>query len=617
MILEPSLCHVITATIFPCWMSFLWVFVKSTSIAGVDFYFPRHSSLRDDQVNQQELEQHQQPSFLSYPLYLGYGEYYVEVFIGNPTPQRLTLLVDTGSDITTFPCQGCRSLDCDPFQDHLDPIFLPNISSTYEQPHCPNGCIWSNCYDYPTSKDGQQQQQHKQQQEGPCTINNFYSEGKDWKLVEGKDWFYISVPSDKNDTSEKSEQQIMTTQKPAFKLSFACMIHTAFSQAAMERHLADGVMVRLHVCTVRFRNHLSDYFFFILCIVFFTKAMGARSQHSFMGQIYRENSWVSQNQFSLCLGKKEIKSKNYAGVLTIGGLDARLHQKFMAFAQETGARNYFEVYVENIYLRTNSNYNSTGAELGITKVDLDPIDLNARGVTLRSEIPYTYLSSSISKAFRRAWRDAVGVDYVNNPPKLSSSQLDLLPTILFQFRGLSSMDYNSNLDPYNFSGFAGSIDPTSPYDVIVAMSPMQYMEYNEGSKTTTFTSRLYLDASEGSVLGQNFMQHHNVFFDLDRHLVGFAESHCLYTSLDGKALIVNEMALFGVETSHNSTKMETLEQEKALDPSYSQHVVVVLLAIACSILYSVIIWKFSSVFRRPLSHIGDHELSSLVENSEM
>jgi hypothetical protein len=329
--------------------------------------------------------------------------------------------------------------------------------------------------------------------------------------------------------------------------------------------------------------------------------MGARSQHSFIGQIYRENSRILQNQFSLCLGEKETKSKNYAGVFTIGGLDARLHKSYMAFAQETGARNFYEVYVENVYLRTNRYSNTIREGVDITRVDLDPIDLNARGVTLRSEIPYTYLTSSISKAFRRAWRDAVGVDYMKAPLTLSPSQLYALPTILFQFRGLSPIDYNSNLDPYNMSGFAGSIDPTSPYDVIVAMPPMQYMEYNEGSTTSTFTSRLYLDAPEGSVLGQNFMQHHNVFFDLDRHLVGFAESQCLYTSLEGKALIVNEMALFGVETSHQSIKTGTMEPEETHVTTYSQHVVVVPLAIGCSILYSVIIWKFLSVIRRPSS----------------
>lgn len=240
MILKP--CNHVITTILPFLTSLLWYFVESTSTTEESLYFPRPLTLRDDLLKEQE----EQASFQSYPLYLGYGAYYAEVFVGNPTPQRQTLLVDTGSYITSFPCEGCRSMDCDPFQDHLDPVFVPNMSSTYEQPQCPNGCIWASCYDDSTPGDDQPQPQQQQQEEdSPCVINNYYSEGKDWKLVEGKDWFYLSVPIKKNETSKKGEQKIMIPQLPAFKLSFACMIHTTFSQGAMERHLADGVMVRL------------------------------------------------------------------------------------------------------------------------------------------------------------------------------------------------------------------------------------------------------------------------------------------------------------------------------------------------------------------------------------
>lgn len=301
--------------------------------------------------------------------------------------------------------------------------------------------------------------------------------------------------------------------------------------------------------------------------------MGARSKYSFMDQMYRENM-VAQNQFSLCLGKKVIAKGNDAGVLTIGGLDARLHQTPMVFARETGTRNLYEVYVKNIYLRTSSG------GISITKVDLDPINFNARGVALKSGIPYTYLSSSISKAFRRAWREAIGEEYTKTPLKLSPSQLDALPTILFQFQGLSSIDYTYNLEANNISGVAGNLDPTSPYDVIVAMPPAQYMEYDETK--ASYTSRLYLDVPEGSVLGENFMQRHDVFFDLDRHLVGFAESDCIFSSLLGKVPVVNEMSFFGLVESHNNYKiaMEQVETNTSQSVSAVSHrIVYVLLAV--------------------------------------
>lgn len=40
--------------------------------------------------------------------------------------------------------------------------------------------------------------------------------------------------------------------------------------------------------------------------------------------------------------------------------------------------------------------------------------------------------------------------------------------------------------------------------------------------------RIYLTESMGGVLGANVMRDHNVVFDYDNHLVGFAEGICDY-----------------------------------------------------------------------------------------
>eukprot|EP00551_Chaetoceros_affinis_P020525 CAMPEP_0203740334 /NCGR_PEP_ID=MMETSP0092-20131115/49508_1 /ASSEMBLY_ACC=CAM_ASM_001090 /TAXON_ID=426623 /ORGANISM="Chaetoceros affinis, Strain CCMP159" /LENGTH=139 /DNA_ID=CAMNT_0050626721 /DNA_START=114 /DNA_END=530 /DNA_ORIENTATION=+ len=42
-------------------------------------------------------------------LYQGYGTHYVDLWVGSP-PQRQTVIVDTGSGVTAFPCTGCN--DC-------------------------------------------------------------------------------------------------------------------------------------------------------------------------------------------------------------------------------------------------------------------------------------------------------------------------------------------------------------------------------------------------------------------------------------------------------------------------------------------------------------------------
>lgn len=41
-------------------------------------------------------------------------------------------------------------------------------------------------------------------------------------------------------------------------------------------------------------------------------------------------------------------------------------------------------------------------------------------------------------------------------------------------------------------------------------------------------ARIYLTESMGGVLGANVMRDHNVVFDYDNHLVGFAEGMCDY-----------------------------------------------------------------------------------------
>jgi hypothetical protein len=47
----------------------------------------------------QQLSQYQ-----AVPLSQGYGTHFASVWVGSPTPQRKTVIVDTGSHYTAFPC---------------------------------------------------------------------------------------------------------------------------------------------------------------------------------------------------------------------------------------------------------------------------------------------------------------------------------------------------------------------------------------------------------------------------------------------------------------------------------------------------------------------------------
>jgi hypothetical protein len=46
-------------------------------------------------------------NYQAVPLSQGYGTHFANIWVGSPTPQRKTVIVDTGSHYTAFPCSGC------------------------------------------------------------------------------------------------------------------------------------------------------------------------------------------------------------------------------------------------------------------------------------------------------------------------------------------------------------------------------------------------------------------------------------------------------------------------------------------------------------------------------
>ena len=75
-------------------------------------------------------------NYQSVPLSQGYGTHFANVWVGTPVPQRKTVIVDTGSHYTAFPCTGCK--DCGA-PHHTDPYYRPENSKTFQQLQC-NEC---------------------------------------------------------------------------------------------------------------------------------------------------------------------------------------------------------------------------------------------------------------------------------------------------------------------------------------------------------------------------------------------------------------------------------------------------------------------------------------------
>mmetsp|Transcript_124979 Transcript_124979/g.389062 ORF Transcript_124979/g.389062 Transcript_124979/m.389062 type:complete len:274 (-) Transcript_124979:63-884(-) len=83
----------------------------------------------------------------------GYAYYFVDLLVGSPTPQRASVIVDTGSSVCAFPCKGCSHCG-----RHLDAPFDMSRSSTSAWISCSQS-FCSQCFS------------------GRCSYSQSYTEG--------------------------------------------------------------------------------------------------------------------------------------------------------------------------------------------------------------------------------------------------------------------------------------------------------------------------------------------------------------------------------------------------------------------------------------------------------
>jgi hypothetical protein len=399
------------------------------------------------------------------PLHQGYGTHYATIWVGTPS-QRKSVIVDTGSHFTAFPCRGCD--ECGE-EHHTDRYFDPDASSTFRALPC-GSCLAGKCDD-----------------DDKCVFSQAYTEGSSWSAYESVDKVFLGG------------REFSTALNPvnnAFKTDFLFGCQTK-ETGLFVTQLADGIM-------------------------------GMSAHPSTLPRVMFDQGKLSHNMFSMCFRRELHVSKQgiVAGMLTLGGIDTRADFGPMVYARNVAKSGWFTVFVKNVYIREKGGQRAE-ADGPHQKLHRIPVDLNemnsGKGVIVDSGTTDTYLHKSLAKPFELAWEVVMeGRKYSNSPMKINEGELLQLPTILIELASYDEFERKDLGGKGVKDGLAGDV----PRDVLLAIPATHYMEYSPHAGT--YTPRVYFTETKGAVIGANAMQGHNVLFDWENARVGLAESTCEY-----------------------------------------------------------------------------------------
>ena len=262
-------------------------------------------------------------------LYQGYGTHFVDLWVGTPA-YRQTVIVDTGSGVTAFPCTGCNMCGK---AFHTDGYFDPSKSSTFHFLTC-SECRRGIC------------------RNGSCHIGMSYAEGSSWNANEVTDIVYagglhdVAVKSNgDNGSTDIDGSNPLSAREYSFYLRFGCMTDNT---GLFRTQLADGIM-----------------------------GMSNATPEVFWRQIYNSKQ-VERARFSLCFSRaiKLQEFGNEAGVMTLGGVDSRLHQVPMGFMKYVDSLGFFGVHVEKIYVHKDGG-DRFGSDIDLHQGETIPVGVSS------------------------------------------------------------------------------------------------------------------------------------------------------------------------------------------------------------------------------------------------
>lgn len=474
-------------------------------------------------------------------LYQGIGTHYVDIWVGTPDAQRETVIVDTGSDLTAFPCDPCK--DCGA-NYHTDNLFKDENSVSFHLQQC-SECWLGKC-------------KHADDFNF-CGMHMGYAEGSSWSAYEAVDWVYIGGEHDKAEHRERQTRNLGNADTIAqsggglrnMQQDTESMEETFMEEAEEaeeeyeEEHENDKFWAKdygfelnfgcQYKITGLFKTQLADG----ICGM-------ENSERSFWKQMYKKGK-IDKEAFSLCFihSEKIERAGSHAGAVTLGGTNVGMHKSKMVYADMFDIDGWYGVTVNAIYLKSpensrrlddgdseEANSNTTKSlPSNIQKLELNLGATNREGVIVDSGTTESYFSSSISAPFKTAFRELMGFEFHPILPKREgeTNPYTDYPTIVIQLKAAYSTTDDELMDSSGNSlpGLANSLDLDHPNDILLEIPPKQYMLWSAKSKV--YSNRFHMDeTSNYMVIGANAMTGHDIMFDVEKRRLGLALSDCKF-----------------------------------------------------------------------------------------
>lgn len=317
------------------------------------------------------------------PIFQDYGAYYIDIFVGTPA-QRQTVMIDTGSENTAIPCQGCENCG----DQHTDQHFKQSESKSYNVVTC-DKCLDGICIE----------------SNNTCSVQTSYVEGSSWKGVEVEDYILTSL-------SRGNEE------RKKYPIKFTCMTS---NEGEFKKQKADGIM------------GLS------------TKKASFWKQLYFQGAISTQQFSLCVRKFPYVPLEPKVQ---YVGAMTLGGVDSRLQSSpmgYMDMIPDDDGRSLYFVKIRKIHLirkggvrLAEPNRDITLSSSSIVTVSDDMGMMNANKVIVDSGTTDTILPKDLLASLNEIWDDLMGMPFPTEPMEITAEELKTWPTILFQMKGSKS-----------------------------------------------------------------------------------------------------------------------------------------------------------------------------------